>query len=99
MLTDNPVAMSALFWDKFLHAGAWGFMVGLGYIAYQRSSGWFWFVLSILTYSIALEVLQPIVANRFFSFGDILANSLGCLIAGVCCKPTDSWLSRTLQKT
>lgn len=85
MLTDNPVAMSALFWDKLLHIGAWGFIVGLGYLAYQLKTGWCYMVLAIFAYSVVIEVLQPILANREFSVFDILANAIGCITAGKMC--------------
>ena len=97
MLTDNPTPMAVLFWDKLLHVGAWGWVMGLAYLAYQRHLGWYRVVLAIFAYSILLETLQPIIATRQFSWLDIIANGVGCIIAGFACPWIDSRLHITMK--
>ena len=98
MLTDNPTPMAVLFWDKLLHVGAWGWVMGLAYLAYQQPRGWYRVALAVFAYSVLLEALQPIVATRQFSWLDIVANGVGCTIGGVACPYLDRYLSTLKTK-
>ena len=81
MLTDTPIALSFSVWDKLLHFGVWGLMVGVGYYVNQSRRVFTYLSLAIFTYSPMLEILQPLVSQRSFSIGDIIGNALGCLFA------------------
>ena len=94
MLTDNPVTVSLLVWDKLAHFGVWGFIVTLSYYSCRSQRHFIIASITVFVYSICIEILQPIMAQRFFSFGDILANGLGCLTAMLLVPRVDQWLYR-----
>ena len=94
MLTDNPVTVSISVWDKFAHFGVWGLVVTLSYYSCRSQRHFIIASITVFVYSICIEILQPIMAQRFFSFGDILANGLGCLTAMLLVPRVDQWLYR-----
>ena len=97
MLTDNPVTLSLSVWDKLSHFGAWGLVVTLGYYSCRLQQHFIIAAIVIFIYSICVEILQPIIAQRFFSFGDIIANGLGCLTAAFLVPRVDQWLHQKFR--
>ena len=99
MLTDNPVDLSPVsVWDKFLHFSAWGLVVILGYCSYRSQRHFIMAAIAVFIYSTFIEILQPLVAQRFFSLGDIVANGLGCFIAALLAPRIDKWLATYINK-
>ena len=96
MLTDSPVSVSVSVWDKLVHFGAWGLVVTLGYYSCRSQQHFIRVAITVFVYSTLIEILQPIVAQRFFSFGDIAANGLGCLTAMLLVPIVDQWLYQKL---
>ena len=93
MLTNAPVSVLASFWDKLSHFSAWGLLVTLGYCSCRSQRHFIAVAIAIFVYSIFMEILQPLVAQRFFSFADIVANGLGCLTAMLLVPRVDRWLT------
>ena len=93
MLTSNPEPLLALMWDKFLHFGAWGLLTTLGYCSCRTQRHFTILTIAIAAYSVLMEVLQPLVAQRFFSLADIAANGLGCITALLLAPRIDRWLA------
>ena len=81
MLTNRPLSLSALFWDKSLHFSAWALLVALGCCSCRSRSCVFTVGISVFLYSVCVEALQGFVGHRTFSLSDILANGFGCLAA------------------
>ena len=96
MLTDSPVSISVSVWDKFSHFGAWALIVTLCYCSSRSQRHFITATVVVFVYSTCIEVLQPLVAQRFFSFGDIFANGLGCLTAMLLAPKVDRWLYQKL---
>ncbi len=69
--------------DKLGHFIAYSALSLLGLFAYPGKFGPRWVVAGLVLYGIGLEVLQILVPSRFFSMGDILANTLGVLLGYV----------------
>ena len=65
--------------DKLGHFIAYGVLSLVGMYAYPAMSGLRWVVIGLVLYGIGLETLQVLVPSRFFSVGDIFANTLGVL--------------------
>ena len=96
MLTNNPVSVSISVWDKLSHFVAWGLVVTLGYYSCRSQRHFITIAITVFVYSTLVEILQPILAQRFFSFGDIVANGLGCLTAMLLVPIVDQWLYQKL---
>ena len=92
MLTDNPITGSVSVWDKLAHFGVWGIVVTLSYYSCQSQHHFIIAAIVVFVYSTGVEILQPMIAQRFFSFGDIIANGLGCLTAAFLVPRVDQWL-------
>jgi VanZ family protein len=65
--------------DKLEHFAAYGALGLMGIYAYPEKSRLRWVVIGLVGYGIGLEMLQILVPSRFFSIGDIIANTLGVL--------------------
>ena len=98
MLTSSPVSISISVWDKFMHFGAWGLLVTLGYCSCRSQQHFIILSVNIFLYSVFIEILQPLVAQRFFDVGDILANGLGCLTAVLLVPTVDKWLAARIYR-
>ena len=92
MLTNVPVTALASVWDKLSHFSAWALLVTLGYCSCRSQRRFPIIAIAVFIYSVFMEILQPIVAQRFFSLGDILANGLGCFTAMLLIPRIDKWL-------
>jgi glycopeptide antibiotics resistance protein len=70
--------------DLFLHAGAYAglaFALALGRAEYNV---WSWRrLIAAFAVGTALEVLQPLVASRFFDWMDVAANGAGIFLGTV----------------
>jgi VanZ family protein len=65
--------------DKLEHFAAYGVLSLMGMYAYPDKSRLWWVITGLVLYGISLETLQILVPSRFFSIGDIIANTLGVL--------------------
>jgi len=80
-LTSDPVSIGIPFSDKYMHTV--GYFVLMGWfvqIYHQKKQRIFWGVFFI-TMGISLEFLQDWGGVRYFEVNDMLANSLGVVIA------------------
>jgi|GEM_PF-1776409 len=98
MLTDAPAPALTSIWDKWLHIAAWGCMTGIAYLASHSPRTFIICALALVIYSSLVEYLQPIVASRHFSYGDLVANNIGILLALALAPPLNRHLSSLLIK-
>lgn len=68
-------------WDKIEHLIAYGALAMCGLIAYPSHA--FKVIAATIAYGIAIEFGQGLVPGRDPSFGDVIANSLGAVIAAL----------------
>jgi VanZ family protein len=91
---SNPLPMLTLHvWDKLLHLveyGGLGLLLGLA-LGQQPTIGWrdvlFWTALAGLLYGGSDELHQSFVPGRDAEVGDMLADTLGCLLGGTASLP------------
>ena len=70
--------------DLFLHAGAYAGLAFALAIGRAQSNVWSWRRLfAAFAVGTALEVLQPLIAGRFFDWMDVLANAAGIFLGTV----------------
>ena len=70
--------------DLFLHAGAYAGLAFALAIGRAESNVWSWRRLfAAFAVGTALEVLQPLIAGRFFDWMDVLANAAGIFLGTV----------------
>jgi VanZ family protein len=70
--------------DLFLHAGAYAGLAFALAIGRAQSNVWSWRRLfAAFAVGTALEVLQPLIAGRFFDLMDVLANAAGIFLGTV----------------
>lgn len=87
LLTTAPAPPEAgPFWDKRLHfAGYAAFALALAYATATSRLDRHRRVLLVLAiavlFGVAIEVLQAPLPERYFSYGDMLANALGAVLA------------------
>lgn len=65
--------------DKFIHAGVFAALAGLGRLSFDRRAGWL-VALAMIGLGIAIEIGQSMVPGRDGSVNDALANAVGVLI-------------------
>lgn len=79
-LIPKPGAVFEASPDKFLHLLCWGVLLVSLWLACGVKGFRLWMVPALFGYSILVEIGQIWVPNRFFSWGDILANGCGILL-------------------
>ena len=90
----NPLpALAARIWDKLLHLieyGGLGLVLGLG-LGQQPRFGWrdilFWTLVAGFLYGGSDELHQSFVPGRDAEVGDMLADTVGCLLGGAASLP------------
>ncbi len=91
---SNPLPLlAANVWDKLLHVieyGGLGMIFGVA-LGQQPTIGWrdvlFWSALTGLLYGGSDELHQSFVPGRDAEVGDMLADTLGCLLGGAASLP------------
>lgn len=81
----------------FLLFGGWTFILGLYFIIYRQETdtNLIFLLLAGILLGGLIEILQYILpANRTASWGDVMANSLGCITAYFMLNPIKDYLSR-----
>ncbi len=101
LLPGESLPSAKLFsYDKIGHFGmfgGWTFFLGLYFIVYREKVNINLFLLMMagILFGAAIEGLQYLMPlGRTASWGDILANSLGCLAAYLMLHPVRSYLKR-----
>lgn len=99
LLPGDALPSNRLFsYDKIGHFGmfgGWTFFLGLYFIIYKDKVNINLFLLMAtgILFGILIEVLQYLIpAGRTASWGDIIANSLGCLAAYLFLHPVRNYL-------
>ena len=70
--------------DLFLHAGAYAGLAFALAIGRAESNVWSWRrLIAAFAVGTSLEVLQPLVAGRFFDWMDVVANGAGIFLGTV----------------
>lgn len=59
----------------------------------------FWAIAASLSAAVLIEVAQSLMPNRWASWGDMLANTLGVLIGWACSRLAYAWYQRRIDAT
>lgn len=68
--------------DKFLHAGAYGTLTGLGILSTRTRRAALTVILLAIAFGGMIEILQSFIPERSGSWGDFAANATGAIGAG-----------------
>lgn len=80
-LTPSPnEQLIETFSDKTLHGGGYLLLILSCNFAHRPNRYLALKVALLMSYSILIEIIQPFIPNRGFSFGDMVANLSGLLI-------------------
>jgi len=80
-LTSSPVDMGVKVWDKLLHTTGYFVLMGWFVQIYHGKFSSILCGLFFISMGIGLEFLQYLGGIRYFEVNDMLANSLGVIIA------------------
>ena len=80
-LTSSPVSVDVKFSDKILHVIGYFGVMGWFMQIYHGQNYRLALALAFIVMGISLEFLQDLGGVRYFEFNDMLANTLGVLLA------------------
>jgi len=80
--------------DKLEHVLAYFILMGWFAQIYHQLRTRLWIAISLIALGVAIEILQPILAPRYFEWWDMLADTVGVLLAWALAGPR---LSRLLS--
>ncbi|HED15207.1 MAG TPA: VanZ family protein [Gammaproteobacteria bacterium] len=84
--------------DKVEHVLAYFILMGWFAQIYHEARTRLWIAIGLIAMGIAIEILQPILAPRFFEWWDMLADTIGVLLAWALAGPRLSMLLTDFER-